>query len=243
MPASTGRRQARTFASPPICTRQLGQWPAQQSRPRGRWYLKERLSVFTPAAASAEPMVSPGWALALHPVEGELDQPGAVDHLAGAGLLPGAGASLRAAGGQPSSPSEGRHSQAADHLVAAAVAFDRGTTGRTRTRAATNRSADPSGWRAGRGSGSTPHPGFPPAWSASGGSRRRSGTRWRFARRSWGRVSAASRQWPTEAAPFSPTWSNSAKRDSRNGAISSGVRFVAISSAMVLPQIGEALKP
>ncbi len=60
MPDSTGRVQARTLGSSPTCTRQLGQWPAQQSRPRGRWYLNERLKILTPAAARAEAIVSPG---------------------------------------------------------------------------------------------------------------------------------------------------------------------------------------
>jgi hypothetical protein len=62
MPGSTGRRHERTLGSSPICTRQLGQWPVAQNRPRGRWYLKERLKVRTPAAYRAEAMVSPGWA-------------------------------------------------------------------------------------------------------------------------------------------------------------------------------------
>ncbi len=50
-------------------------------------------------------------------------------------------------------------------------------------------------------------------------------------------------QCPTEAAPFSPTSSPSTNLDSLKGAIRSGVLPVAMVSARVLPQIGEALNP
>ena len=50
-------------------------------------------------------------------------------------------------------------------------------------------------------------------------------------------------QWETAAAAFSPTSRPSAKRERRKGFRISGVRPVAISSAMRLPETGPALKP
>ena len=50
MPGFTARVQARTLGSPSTVTRQLGQFPAAQRSPRGRWYLKLRLKVVVPAA-------------------------------------------------------------------------------------------------------------------------------------------------------------------------------------------------
>ena len=59
MPSRTGSVQARTLGIPSICIKQLGHDPVMQSRPRGRWYLNEREVMSTPAAANAEPTVSP----------------------------------------------------------------------------------------------------------------------------------------------------------------------------------------
>ncbi len=42
IPSRTGSVQARTPGQPSTSTRQFGHWPAQQNRPRGRWYLKLR---------------------------------------------------------------------------------------------------------------------------------------------------------------------------------------------------------
>ncbi len=67
MPGLTGSVQARTPGQPSTSTRQLGHWPAQQRRPRGRWYLKLRDSTFCPDACSAEPIVSPSNASTLLP--------------------------------------------------------------------------------------------------------------------------------------------------------------------------------
>ena len=50
---------ARTVGTPSTSTRQLGHWPLQHRRPRGRWYLNERENTRTPAAYSAEATVSP----------------------------------------------------------------------------------------------------------------------------------------------------------------------------------------
>ena len=61
IPCSSGRVQERTLGSSPICTRQLGQCPAPHNRPRGRWYLKDRLRMPTPAAVSADAIVSPAY--------------------------------------------------------------------------------------------------------------------------------------------------------------------------------------
>jgi len=63
MPGRTGSTQTRTFGVPSTVIWQFGQWPEQQSRPRGRWYLKLRLKMRRPAANSAEPTVSPGKAV------------------------------------------------------------------------------------------------------------------------------------------------------------------------------------
>ena len=59
IPSRTGSVQARTPGQPSTSTRQFGHWPAQQKRPRGRWYLKLRESTRCPAACRAEPIVSP----------------------------------------------------------------------------------------------------------------------------------------------------------------------------------------
>src|SRR5919198_3155215 len=58
-PSRTGSTQTRTFGTPSTCIMQFGQLPEQQSKPRGRWYLKLREKTRRPAAKSAEPMVSP----------------------------------------------------------------------------------------------------------------------------------------------------------------------------------------
>ncbi len=50
-------------------------------------------------------------------------------------------------------------------------------------------------------------------------------------------------QWETAAAASSETSVSVEKRSSAKGAISGGVRFVATSSASVVPTIGAALKP
>ena len=50
MPSSIGVMQARTAGSPSTWTRQLGHWPLQHSRPRGRWYLNERENTRMPSA-------------------------------------------------------------------------------------------------------------------------------------------------------------------------------------------------
>ena len=67
MPGLTGSVQARTPGQPSTSTRQLGHCPAQQSSPRGRWYLKLRESTLRPDACSAEPIVSPSKASTVLP--------------------------------------------------------------------------------------------------------------------------------------------------------------------------------
>ena len=62
IPCRTGSVHARTPGQPSTSTRQFGHWPAQQSSPRGRWYLKLREIVRRPEAWSAEPIVSPSYA-------------------------------------------------------------------------------------------------------------------------------------------------------------------------------------
>jgi len=59
MPSRTGSVQARTPGAPSTETRQLGHCPAQQSRPRGRWYLKLLEKTRRPPANSAVAIVSP----------------------------------------------------------------------------------------------------------------------------------------------------------------------------------------
>ena len=71
IPSRTGSVQARTPGAPSTCTRQLGHWPAQQRRPRGRWYLKLREKVRWPEANSAEPIVSPSRAATFFPSKRE----------------------------------------------------------------------------------------------------------------------------------------------------------------------------
>ncbi len=53
----------------------------------------------------------------------------------------------------------------------------------------------------------------------------------------------AEHQWPTDAAPFSPTSSPSSKRLRANASISLGVRPVAAASAICSPETGAALNP
>ena len=67
MPSRTGSVQARTPGAPSTATRQLGHWPAQQRRPRRRWYLNEREKVRWPVAKRAEPIVSPSSPLTARP--------------------------------------------------------------------------------------------------------------------------------------------------------------------------------
>ena len=59
IPSRTGSVQVRTLGMPSTCIRQLGQEPVMQNSPRGRWYLKDRAVMSNPAAAMAEPIVSP----------------------------------------------------------------------------------------------------------------------------------------------------------------------------------------
>ena len=65
-------------------TRQLGHWPAQHSRPRRRWYLKLRENVRTPAAKSAEPIVSPARPVTSRPSKLNRTDPSVVGSEAGA---------------------------------------------------------------------------------------------------------------------------------------------------------------
>src|SRR5918992_3540059 len=58
-PCLIGSTHTRTFGTPSTVIRQFGQWPEQQRRPRGRWYLNEREKRRCPAAYIAEPSVSP----------------------------------------------------------------------------------------------------------------------------------------------------------------------------------------
>jgi hypothetical protein len=50
IPARTGSTQARTLGTPSTFIKQLGHFPEKHSTPRGRWYLKLRLKMRTPAA-------------------------------------------------------------------------------------------------------------------------------------------------------------------------------------------------
>ncbi len=59
MPAVTSRWAPRTFGSSPTWTMQPGSWKEAVSRPRGRWYFRLRENTRSPAAASAETIVSP----------------------------------------------------------------------------------------------------------------------------------------------------------------------------------------
>ena len=88
IPCRTDSVHARTPGQPSTSTRQFGHWPAQQSSPRGRWYLKLREIVRRPEAWSAEPIVSPSYAFDALAVELEGDRPAAVDSLVGAGSQP-----------------------------------------------------------------------------------------------------------------------------------------------------------
>ncbi len=58
-PSLTGVVQTRTLGMPSTVIWQLAQWPEQQTRPRGRWYLKLREKTRLPDAYSADPIVSP----------------------------------------------------------------------------------------------------------------------------------------------------------------------------------------
>ena len=55
------------MGSPSTVIRQLGQLPAAQSNPRGRWYLKLRLKTTVPDAERAEATVSPSNPRTLRP--------------------------------------------------------------------------------------------------------------------------------------------------------------------------------
>ncbi len=59
IPSRTGSVHDRTFGIPSTCMRQFGHAPVMQNRPRARWYLNDRPVIVTPAAASADPTVSP----------------------------------------------------------------------------------------------------------------------------------------------------------------------------------------
>ena len=59
IPSRAGSVQARTLGIPSICIRQFGHEPVMHDSPRGRWYLNDRPVIVTPAAASADPTVSP----------------------------------------------------------------------------------------------------------------------------------------------------------------------------------------
>ncbi len=67
---------------------QFGQWPEQQSSPRGRWYLNEREKTRWPAAKSAEPIVSPAKAGTARAAEREGELLRAVEELVGPGRQP-----------------------------------------------------------------------------------------------------------------------------------------------------------
>ena len=67
IPSRTGSVHERTFGIPSTCIRQFGHAPVMQNRPRARWYLNERPVIETPAAASAEPIVSPSNAPTVRP--------------------------------------------------------------------------------------------------------------------------------------------------------------------------------
>ena len=59
MPSVTSRCAPRTFGSSPTCTMQPGSWKEPVSSPRRRWYFMDREKTRSPAAASAETIVSP----------------------------------------------------------------------------------------------------------------------------------------------------------------------------------------
>ncbi len=59
--------QTRTFGTPSTVIWQFGQWPEQQRRPRGRWYLKEREKTRLPAANAADAIVSPSKPVTFQP--------------------------------------------------------------------------------------------------------------------------------------------------------------------------------
>ena len=59
MPSAASRWAPRTLGSSPTWTMQPGSWKEAESRPRGRWYFMLRENTRSPAAASAETMVSP----------------------------------------------------------------------------------------------------------------------------------------------------------------------------------------
>src|SRR5688500_17279990 len=62
IPARAWVAQMRTLGVPSTVQRQLGQRPAQQKRPRGRWYLKLRERIWISAACSAPASVWPALA-------------------------------------------------------------------------------------------------------------------------------------------------------------------------------------
>src|SRR4029453_10189271 len=74
IPSRTGSVHDRTFGIPSTCIRQFGQAPVMQNRPRARWYLNERPVIETPAAASAEPIVSPSNAPPVGPAPRHAEQ-------------------------------------------------------------------------------------------------------------------------------------------------------------------------
>src|SRR5262245_54446307 len=69
IPVRTGSRQVRTLGVPSTFIKQLGHLPEKHSAPRGRWYLKLRLKMRTPAAWRAEAMVSPTQAMISRPAK------------------------------------------------------------------------------------------------------------------------------------------------------------------------------
>ena len=68
-PSRIGSVQTRTFGTPSTVIWQFGQWPEQQRRPRGRWYLNEREKTRLPAANAADAIVSPSKPVTFQPAK------------------------------------------------------------------------------------------------------------------------------------------------------------------------------
>ena len=66
-PGATNLTHARTLGSSPARTMQFVSAPVMANGARGRWYLKDRLNILTPAAHNALATVSPSNPLYVRP--------------------------------------------------------------------------------------------------------------------------------------------------------------------------------
>ena len=73
-PSRNGSMQTRTFGTPSTVIMQFGQWPEQQSSPRGRWYLKSGRRPASGTRRAPTPIVSPAKPVDLVPGERKRDR-------------------------------------------------------------------------------------------------------------------------------------------------------------------------